>query len=136
MMQATEQFAPELNLPGLTLRRWRDKADFETTLQIMSADKRSQGVEEARSVGEWQAHLESQPNMDISTGGFLLELDGNVIAFQNVRTDPEVTGTFCYIHYGYVLPEWKGQGIGGALIRHAEQVLRAFSGQHPAQAPK
>lgn len=129
-------FAPELNIPGLTLRHWKDNSDFEKTLHVMTADKRSQGVEEARSVAEWQAHLESQPNMDVTTGGFLLQVDGDVIAFQNMRVDPQVTGTFCCIHYGYVLPEWQGRGIGRALIRHAEQVLRTFAAQHPPQAPK
>lgn len=130
------EFAPELNIPGLRLRQWQDNTDFEKTLQVMTADKRSQGVEEARSVAVWQAQLESQPNMDVSTGGFLLQVNDNVIAFQNMRVDPQVTGMICYIHYGYVLPEWQGRGIGRALIRHAEQVLRTLSAQHLAQAPK
>lgn len=132
----TTQFAPELNIPGLTLRNWRGDSDYEHLAHIYAADKQSQGMEEASTVSEIKAQFESLPSMDMATGAFLLEHDGEVIAYQNLRSYPEAGGAYCYNHHGYVMPAWKGRGIGRALIQHGEEFLTRCAPNHPADAPK
>lgn len=124
------------NLAGLTLRGWRDDSDVEKMLRVMYADKHSQGIEEAVSLEDWKAQLESLPNMDFATGAFVLEHEGEVIAYHTLRGYPEATGSYCYSHHGYVMPEWKGRGIGRAMVRHSEETLRALSRNHPPEAAK
>lgn len=127
---------PGLLEAGLSLRNWRDDRDYDEMRRVMFADKHSQGIEEARSLADFRAHLESLPGMDVHSGIFLLEHDGSVIACKMLRGFAERNGTYCYGHQGYVLPEWKRRGIGLAMIRHSEEVLRALSAQHPPAAPK
>jgi mycothiol synthase len=129
-------FALELNIQGLTLRNWRDDSDYEKMLRVLYADKHAQGLEEAIPLHEFKTHIESLPHLDVTTDVFLLERDGEVIAYKNLRGYPEASGTYCYNHHGFILPEWKGRGIGRAMIRHSEQVAREIAKRHPADAPK
>lgn len=129
-------FAPELNIAGLTLRNWRDDSDYEKMLRVMYADKHAQGMEEARTLEDFRAQLESLPNMDVPTGVFVLEHGGQVIAYKNLRWKEQVDEAYCYLHHGHILPEWKGRGIGRAMIRHSEQVCRAMATKHPTAAQK
>jgi ribosomal protein S18 acetylase RimI-like enzyme len=122
----------ELNIPGLTLRNWRDDADYEAMRRVLFADKHSLGMEEAVSTQELKEQFESMAHMVMKTGAFLLEHHGQLIAYKTVRKLPEASGVYCYNHHGFVLPEWKERGIGGAMIRHSEQVLRAIAAEDRA----
>lgn len=121
---------------GFALRNWQDISDFEKMRRVLIADKHSQGIEEAISTTDLQAHLESIPGMQIKSGVFLVELKGEVIAYQTMRGHPEVSGLYTYTHHGFVLPAFKKRGIGLALIRHSESILREIATEHPADAPK
>lgn len=135
-IESSAVIAPGLAEAGLSLCNWRDDADYDRVRRVMFADKHAQGIEEARSLADFRAHLESLPGMDVPNGIFLVEHDRTVIACKMLRGFAERNGTYCYGHQGYVLPEWKGRGIGLAMIRHSEQVLRVLSAQHPPAAPK
>ncbi len=135
-LEPTITFAPELNIAGLTLRNWRAEADYEKMLRVLYADKHAQGMEEATSVQDFQGHLESMTNMDVRTGAFLVEHNGELIAYKTLRGYAEANGMYCYNHHGYVLPAWKERGIGRAMIRHSENVLRELATKHPADASK
>lgn len=121
---------------GFTLRNWRDNSDYEKMRRVLFADKHSQGIEESDTAADLQAHLESMPHMDVTQNVFLVERDGEVVAYQSVRGYPEASGLYCYNHHGFVLPEYKKRGIGRAMIQHSETVLRALAGKHPADADK
>lgn len=129
-------FAPESGIVGLVLRNWRDDADYEKMLRVLYADRHSQGMEESATLEQFRAQLETMPSMNVATGAFLLEHAGEVIAYKTVRRVPEVDGAIRYSHHGFVLPEWKGRGIGRAMIRHSENVLREMASQDSADAPK
>jgi mycothiol synthase len=129
-------FAPELNIAGLTLRNWREEADYAKMLRVLRADKHSLGLEEPSSLQDLRGELETLSGLTVPTDVFLLEREGEVIAYQTLRNVREADGNYRYAHHGFVLPEWKGRGIGRALIRHAEAVLRAIATQHPAAARK
>lgn len=134
--ELAKTFAPELHLPAMGLRPWRDDADYEKMVRVLYADKHSQGVEAPTSASAWRAELETVPHLHLPTDSFLVEQQGEVIAFQILRAFPEVGGSYGYVHHGSVLPEWKGRGIGGTLMRHGEEVLRERATAHPADAPK
>lgn len=58
---------------------------------------------------------------------FLAEADGQAVGVILAGHD----GRRGFIHHTAVLPAWQGQGIGKALMRHAEAALRA-EGIHKA----
>ncbi len=43
----------------------------------------------------------------------------------------ETDGTRVYLTRGWVVPEWRGRGIGRAMLRWAESRLRAIAATHP-----
>lgn len=135
-LESTTTFAPELGIEGLTLRNWRDESDYAKMLPILYADRLAQGLEESVTLSDYKTSFETMPGMNVRTGVFLLERYGEPIAYKTVRAVPEADGSYRYAHYGSVLPEWKGRGIGHAMILHSENVLRALAKTHPAAAPK
>lgn len=135
-MGKNEPMKLDLEIPGMTLRHWRDDTDYEKMVRVIRADRHSQGLEEAVTPDELQEQLASLPGMYPETGIFLLEHAGEVVAYQTLRSYPEASGAYCYTHHGYVLPEWKGRGLGKALIQHAENLLTTQASQHPADAEK
>ncbi len=135
-LEPTTTFAPELGIAGLTLRNWRDDSDYEKMLPILYADRLSQGLEESVTLPDYKTSFETMPGMNVRTGVFLLERDGEPIGYSTVRAVPEADGAIRYAHYGSVLPAWKQRGIGRAMIRHSENVLRELAKTHDADAPK
>ncbi|MCC7164738.1 MAG: GNAT family N-acetyltransferase [Anaerolineae bacterium] len=129
-------FAPAGLPAGFALRGWRDDSDYEKMRRIVHADRHSLGIEESISADDLKSNLETMPNMDIKRGVFLVEAAGEAVAYKTLRGYPEAVGQYCYNHHGSVLPEYKKRGIGLAMIRHSEQVLREIAATHPAQAPK
>ncbi len=135
-LESTTTFAPELGIEGLTLRNWRAESDYAAMLSILYADRLSQGLEESITLPDYKTSLETMPGMNVSNGIFLLERYGEPIAYKTIRAVPEADGAYRYAHYGCVLPEWKQRGIGRAMIRHSEDMLRELAKTHPADAPK
>lgn len=131
-----ETFTPESGIQGLTLRNWRDESDYVKMRRVLHADKHSQGLEEARSDEDFRRELETIPGLNVARDVFLVEHEGEVIAYQTVRHVREAEGKFRYAHHGFVMPTWKGRGIGRAMIRHAEATLREIAANDPADAPK
>lgn len=135
-LDSTTTFAPELGIDGLTLRNWRDESDYAKMLPILYADRLSQGLEESVTLPDYKRSFETMPGMNVRTGVFLLERYGEPIAYKTIRAIPEADGAIRYVHFGFVLPEWKGRGIGRVMIRHSEDALRELAKTHPADAPK
>ncbi|MBO0777324.1 MAG: GNAT family N-acetyltransferase [Ktedonobacteraceae bacterium] len=43
----------------------------------------------------------------------------------------EADGTRLYLHLGRVVPQWRGRGLGTAMLRWAEERIRALANEHP-----
>lgn len=60
---------------------------------------------------------------------FVAEADGHVIAFLEGRLRSHADGCYTspvgYMEGWFVLPEWRGHGVGAALVRELEQWSRA-----------
>ena len=97
-------FATQLNIAGLRLRRFCDAGDYAKMFPVVVADYASLGVEAPTSLADWQVEQETVPHLDLTTGAFLLEHEGQVIAFQFIRSFPDAKGTYVYVHRGWVLP--------------------------------
>lgn len=47
----------------------------------------------------------------------------------------EITGERVYLHLGYVLPEWRGQGIGSAMVHWSQHRIREIAAEDNHQGP-
>ena len=68
----------------------------------------------------------SDPYLDI----VIVEVDGKMVGHKQVEWATELDGTYIYDHYGFLLPEWRGKGIGRALVRHSEARIREIAAGH------
>jgi ribosomal protein S18 acetylase RimI-like enzyme len=59
-----------------------------------------------------------------------------MIAFSFIYWETKASGDWIYNFSGYLVPEWRGKGIGKAMLRHCEKRLRSYADEHPADVPK
>jgi mycothiol synthase len=59
---------------------------------------------------------------------------GAPVGYSYCKTWPENDGTRVYLTLGWVLPEWRGQGIGSAMLAWTEaRMRRAYADEHPGE---
>lgn len=64
----------------------------------------------------------------------LAEVEGQVVGYGNLGSWHEEDGRWVYVIRGWVLPNWRGQGIGTALLEWGEdQVRRIAPAEHPGE---
>jgi len=65
----------------------------------------------------------------------VVEVNGVVVGYNRVARLPDEGGADVYFHRGWLLPAWRGRGIGGAMLRSAESRLRDMALGHPSPRP-
>ncbi|WP_369147893.1 GNAT family N-acetyltransferase [Streptomyces sp. R44] len=123
------------NLPvGFGLRPYRGEEDHGAMAAVRvgcverdRVDVRSvvEGLPTAAEIAEASAELE-EPSED----QILVVLDGSVVGYSTIRWWQERDGTWLYLHRGHLLPGHRGQGIGSAMLRWAEERIRELVEQH------
>jgi mycothiol synthase len=57
-----------------------------------------------------------------------------VVGYTKIDSWPEADGRWIYLIRGWVLPEWRGQGIGACLLRCGERTARRLAeAEHPGE---
>lgn len=115
-------------IPGLTVRRFRGEADYPEMLRVREGCREHDQIDRhapragiptldelARALAETPA---GSPDM------LLAEVDGQLIGYNHVGCWTEEDGTAVYLHLGWLLPEWRGKGIGTAMFHAAEARCR------------
>jgi len=63
---------------------------------------------------------------------FVAQVDEQVVGYSQIESWLEGDGTWVYLTLGWVLPEWRGKGIGTAMLRWTEdRIRRLAAAQHP-----
>ncbi|MFJ4095138.1 GNAT family N-acetyltransferase [Kitasatospora sp. NPDC089913] len=94
----------------------RDRVDARSVLE---------GLPTAAEIAETSAGLEEPSENQV-----LVLLDGVVVGYSTIRWWQERDGTWLYLHRGHLLPEHRGQGIGSAMLRWAEERIRRLVELH------
>jgi ribosomal protein S18 acetylase RimI-like enzyme len=66
----------------------------------------------------------------------LVEVDGQMIGYNHVRWQDLEDGSRIYRHTGYLLPAWRGQGLGRAMVRASERRLQTLAAEHRHPGPR
>ncbi|HUP27994.1 MAG TPA: GNAT family N-acetyltransferase [Chloroflexia bacterium] len=119
------------DIPGLTFRRFRGEADYPAMAEVSQVsrdfDKEDDVVSTPESIASAYSNLK---NCDPYQDMVMVEMNGKLIGYKRVNWWAELDGTHIYGHFGFLVPEWRGKGIGTALFRHSEARLREIAQDH------
>lgn len=129
------QVADAPQIPGLLFRTFRGPSDFAGMASLreragawdqvdpFSARETIPTLDDVARI--YAEESVGSPNM------LCAEVDGSLVGYNQLVWWTEQGGIWVYLHLGWLLPEWRGKGIGGAMLRWAERRLRAVAAEHP-----
>jgi mycothiol synthase len=75
------------------------------------------------------AHAVAEDHLDC---WLVAQIDDLVVGYSQIVGWPEGDGTWVYLTLGWVLPEWRGKGIGTAMLHWIEdRIRRLAAAEHP-----
>lgn len=136
-----ENLIAALAVGGVQFRGYRGESDLPHMLAVINGAKAVDGDERSETLEEitWNyAHLTNcDPHRDV----ILAEADSQVVGYSRVTWWDENGGDWIYLHFGFVLPAWRGKGIGSAMLSFCQERLRQIAaeqiehGKRSANAP-
>jgi mycothiol synthase len=114
-----ERLAAEAaGIPGLTFRRLRLPDDLVPLAEMHIRAAAADDIDERESAADWERWFANPSGFDPMTDTVVGELDGRVVAYAQARAQDDSDGGRNYTARGEVDPEYRGRGIGRALLRH------------------
>jgi predicted N-acetyltransferase YhbS len=100
----------------------RDQVDLLAT---------QEGLPSREEMSEALAELAAAQHLDRR---LVAEVDGQVVGYTLIDCWHEDDGRWVYLILGWVLPTWRGKGIGTAMLRWGEQTARRLAAEeHPGE---
>lgn len=118
------------HIPGLVFRGFRGEQDYPKMVAVILGSKDADKIERVESVKDVARNYSHLVNCDPYLDMIFAELDGHVIGYNRVTWRLEENGSRIYVLFGFLLPEWRRRGIGSAMLRGAENRLRAIAAGH------
>jgi mycothiol synthase len=118
-------FAPDL--PGLRFRGFQGETDYPKMIAVIKSTIVEDQVERndtVESMANLYAHLH---NCDLSQDLLIAEVDGLAVGYTRVWWEVEADGNWLGWHVGFLHPDWRGKGIGTAMLQFADQRLRSIA---------
>jgi mycothiol synthase len=125
-----------LEMAGFSFRPFAGPADYELMAQVAQASNLADDVIDVATPAGLANDIEHVPDFDFARDLLLAEADGRLAGYVMVASRAELEGDWIYRMYGHVAPEFRRRGLGRALLRWAEQRLRAIAQAHPAGVPR
>lgn len=118
-------------IPGLVIRPFRDVGDCMHMVAVREAARQRDRVDPT-------SPLESIPTLDellqaVADGTvdastvLMAEAGPSVVGYNRIALSQDQEGVDVLFHRGWVIPAWRGRGIGHAMLRLAEERLRALA---------
>jgi len=118
-------------IPGLTFRRFRGESDFAPLTDLINACHAADQIEMVMTPDETAAEYRRPMNCDPDTDMVFAEIDGEMMGLACVGWQDLDGGERVYRHRGFVHPQWRRRGIGGALFHWNEERAWQIAAQHP-----
>jgi mycothiol synthase len=106
------------DIPGLRFRRLRLPDDLVPLSEMHNRASAVDGIDERESPEEWATWLTHPSGFDPLTDCLVGDVDGRIVSYAQARASTDNDGGRNYTAGGEVDPEFRGRGIGRALLRH------------------
>lgn len=112
-------------IPGLRFRHFAGDADYPVLLQVRNSSKQADDLnDDLHTLERFKHTYRPTPGYTPERDLLVAEVAGAAVAYSRVIADRELDGLRVYWHDGFVLPAWRGRGLGRALIGWAEAHAR------------
>jgi GNAT superfamily N-acetyltransferase len=134
MGQLTHQ---ALAVPGLRLRPYAGESDLAAVARIENAEAAADHVDRRTTEAELRVFF-GHPNehFDAARDVTIAEVDGHVVANASREWVETTDGLLEYRLDGAVDPEFRGRGIGAALLADSERHQRDLAATNPSPLPR
>ena len=138
-LDATVSLRDAPRVAGLRFRPYRGPQDCEALAAVHAGSAARDRVDPLSA----REHVYSADELRTMLAGvapgspdvLVADVDGTVVGYNHALWRwTEVTGARVYLHLGYLLPAWRGRGIGGALLRWSQARIRAIAAEEPPAA--
>src|SRR5215210_236572 len=119
------------SIPGLHFRHFRGESDFPKMVEVLEGCKVADKIEGVSTVEDVTRMYADLKNCNPYEDMVMAEVNGQVIGYNRVTWWAELDGPHIYGHFGFLLPEWRNQGIGRALLHWSEARLLEIAKGHP-----
>ena len=138
MSRTTEtlELAGAPGIPGLAFRSYAGSGEHAAMVRVYNAAHEGDGMEDVSTPEQFDLNYSTLVNCDPRRDIILAEVSGELVAYARVFWTDQVEGGRTYENFGFVRPEWRRRGIGGALHHHNEERLREIAESHADVSPK
>lgn len=123
-------------IEGLSFRGFLGESDYPHMLAVIEGSSEADKVEREDTLEDLANNYAHLTNCDPYKDMLFAEVDGQVIGYSRVTWRIENSGDWIYLHFGFLLPEWRCKGIGGAMLRYNQNRLRQIAAEHEDGVPR
>lgn len=123
-------------VPGLVFRRFAGPADYPTMVELLRTCIKAYQLDSVADLDSMERTYRHLVNSDPDRDMIFAEVGGTLIAYGRGWWDDEWSGTRTYAFFVNLHPDWRGRGIGRAMLRWIEARLRDIAAGHPAGLAK
>ncbi len=124
-------FSPGERTAEVRLRRFAGDRDFVGISKVAIESWKADGFEFMKSPEDYRSAYEEYPERDSSKELLICEVHGRMVAFSEAYLVEKSDGQLKCCQYAHVLPEFRGEGLREALLRHNEKKLREAVSHKP-----
>lgn len=117
----------------LTLRALNSEDDYTYLAEILSASEKADNSPRTVSAEWMKERLTTSPRFDISRDLVIAVANGQEAGYGRITWWDEPSRR-TYGLTGFLRPEWRHKGIGGAILTWLEERAQAITDEHPTKA--
>lgn len=119
-----------LPIPGLRFRPYADEQDIPAMIELYRAVNKDFGVPEVWSVEQERNELANTTHIEPTQDYIHAFVDDRLVATSRMEWADTTDGQRLYHSRGWVHPEWRRRGIGGAMLARNEARLTTLATAH------